>query len=340
MVEIHMDKYFHEMSPEQRRHLEDARQLWEVWAPLAKRRDALVGAVAWKTVSDREYLVHYWHDEDLGDKRMTSLGPRSPQTEKQKEDWERDRKEVDGALAKLKPRLEGLARVGRALRVGRIERAPSDVLRQLWRADFLGSAVVVGGSAAIHLYEASAGVLAPQALLPEEDLDLVVVGRADIDEDELVRILRRADRSFRRGSRQRSFANAEGFRVDLIPLGDMCAFFTRLPGLSTDQIHVLEWAVNMRPVTALAVGRDGMPVPMTGIDPRAFSVLKYARAEFDSDRHRNAAEIDRAQAFLVGALVRSEWRHEFDPEWLEAFPGLAEGINVDSRDHGGPRFFM
>jgi hypothetical protein len=340
MVESDMDQHFHEMTPEQRRHMEDARELWGVWAPLAKRRDALAGAVAWKTVGERQYLVRYWQDEDLGDKRMTSLGPRSPQTERQKEEWERDRKEVDAALAKLKPRLDGLARVGRALRVGRLERTPSDVLRQLWRSELLGSDLTVVGSAAVHLYEATAGVLAPQAILPEGDLDLAVVSRSRLDEDELLWVLRRADKTFRRGERGTSFANADGFRVEVFPRGAMRSFFFGLRNLDQDQRDVIDQALDLPPVRAIAVGRDGMPVPMTGIDPRVFSVLKYVRAEFDPDRHRNAAEIDRAQAFLVGALVRSEWRHEFDPEWLEAFPGLAEGIEADSPHEGGPRFFM
>jgi hypothetical protein len=335
-----MDIQFSDMTREQRRHLEDARELWEVWAPLAKRRDELAGAAGWKTVGDRQYLVRYWQDEDTGDKRMTSLGPRSPETEKQKNEFERDRAQVDASLAKLKPRLDGLARVGRALRVGRLEKTPADVLRQLWRAELLGSDLMIVGSAAIHLYEATAGVLAPQALLPEGDLDLAVVSRSGVEEDDLLRILRRADKTFRRGVRDTSFANADGFRVELTSLVEMRSFFSGLRHLSSEQHDVIDDVLGLPPVRAVGVGRDGLPVRMVGLDPRAFAILKYARAEFDQERGRNAAEIDRDQALVVGALVGRYWRHEFDPEWLEAFPGLAEGIDADSPDHGGPRFFM
>ena len=83
--------------------------------------------------------------------------------------------------------------------------------------------------------------------------------------------------------------------------------------------------LGLPPVRAVGVGRDGLPVRMVGLDPRAFAILKYARAEFDPERGRNAAEIDRDQALVVGALVGRYWRHEFDPEWLEAFPGLCRG---------------
>lgn len=328
-----------ELDREQRRHLEDVRELWEAWAPLSKRRDELAGALAWKTVKDRQYLVRYWHDEDLGDKRMTSLGPRSEETERRKEEWERDRKETDLAVARMKPRLEGLGRVGRALRVGRLERAGSDVLRQVWRAGLLGSDLIVVGSAAIHLYEAAAGVLIPRAIMPEGDLDLASLDRRP-DADDLLKVLRRADKSFRGRDDECSFSNADGFRVDVMVLRDMRAFYVGLGDLSSDQERVLKEVFDLPMVKAVAVGRDGLPVPMTGLDPRAFALLKYVRAEFDPDRRRNAAEIDREQAFAVGALVVRHWRHEFEPEWLEAFPGLAEGLDVVSPHSGGTRFFV
>lgn len=334
-----MDKIFlTDLDREQRRHLEDARELWEAWALLWRRRDELAGALAWKTVKDRQYLVRYWQDEDTGEKRMTSLGPRSPETEKRKEDWERDRKEVDAAVARFKGRLEALGRVGKALRVGRLEKTPAAVLRQLWRAG-AASRLVVAGSAALHLYEASAGVLVPNAVLPHGDLDLMAVGE-EVDPDDLLRFLRRADDSFRRPGEVLSFVNADGFRVDVFPDQTLRRFFANIPDLSSDQRRIVDDAFELAPVTAIGVARDGLPVPMAGIDPRTFVILKYVRAEFDPGRHRNAAEIDRDQAFAIGTLVRGYWRQEFDPAWLEAFPGLAEGLADEAPDGGEPRLFM
>lgn len=325
-----------EIDREQRRHFEDARELWDTWAMLWRRRDELAGAVAWKTVKDRQYLVRYWHDEDTGDKRMTSLGPRSPEMEKRKEEWERDRKEIDAAVARLKPRLEASGRVGRALRVGRLEKTAADILRQLWRAGVASQFVIVG-SAAMHLYEASAGVLLPNALLPHGDLDLAAVAD-EIDLDDFMRILRRAG-SFRRQGEGLCFVDTDGFRVDVLPLRTMRRYFAGLPDLSSDQCRVIDEAFDLPPVTAIGVARDGLPVPMTGIDPRTFTVLKYVRAEFDPERHRNAAEMDRDQALAVGALVSRYWRHEFDTDWLAAFPGLAEGLVGEAPKSGEPRLF-
>jgi hypothetical protein len=328
-----------DLTREQRRHLEDARELWEAWAPLTKRREALTGAIAWKTVKERQYLVRYWQDVDIGEKRMTSLGARSPETEEAKLKFERDRVEVDAALAKLRPRLHGLARVGRALRVGRLETIAADVLREVWKADLLGTGLMVVGSSAIHLYEASASVLVPQAIIPAGDLDLTILDHSGPGVDDLARILRRADKTFR-PVRDLSFANADGFRVEVVPLDRMRSFYSSLGDLTSEQYRVLDSALDLPPVHAVGVARDGLPVPMAGLDPRAFSLLKYVRAGFDQDRSRNAAEIDRDQAFAVGAIVANYWRQEFESEWLEAFPGLAEQIGAESPEDTGPRFFM
>lgn len=328
-----------DLTREQRRHLEDARELWEAWAPLAKRREELAGAAAWKTVKDKQYLVRYWQDGDTGDKRMTSLGPRSPETEAAKLKFERERQQVDAVLAKFKPRLAGLARVGRALRVGRLDNPAANVLREVWKADLLGTGLMVVGSSAIHLYEASASVLVPQAIVPVGDLDLTFLHPSDAGVDDLERILRRADRTFR-PTRDLSFANADGFRVDVFSHGQVRSFYSALGDLSVEQHRVLDEAFDLPPVHAVGVARDGLPVPMAGLDPRSFSLLKFVRAEFDRDRNRNAAEIDRDQAFAVGAIVARYWRQEFDPEWLEAFPGLAEQIGAESPEDRGPRFFM
>ena len=124
-----------ELDREQARHLADIEDFWQAWAPLVHARAELAGAVGWKTVKDRQYLTRYWQDEDTGEKRMTSAGPRSPETERLKEDFEQRRVETDRALAKLRERGERLARVGKALRLGRLDNVAGNVLRELWRAD-------------------------------------------------------------------------------------------------------------------------------------------------------------------------------------------------------------
>jgi hypothetical protein len=340
MVEIHMNSpSVTELSREQRRHLEDVRELWDAWSKLAQKRDGLAGAMAWKQVKGRDYLVRYWNDEDVGDKRMTSLGPRSPETEATKVEFERNRAAVDGSLAQLKGRLEALARVGKALRVGRLETPASDVLRQFWRADMLGTDLMVAGSAAIHLYEASAGVRVPQAIVPEGDLDLLMVGGGRLDPDDIERVARRADKTFRWQRDRKSLSNSDGFRIDIIDRGALHSTLADLSDLSSEQRSALDAVFELPPVNAIAVGRDGMPVPMVGIDPRCFTLLKFVRAEFDWKRSGNASQVDREQAIAVGTLVERHWRERFEPEWLEPFPEFARSLGHEDPDSRGPAFF-
>lgn len=334
------DQAFIELSREQCRHLEDVRELWDVWAPLAKERDELAGALAWKVVKGREYLVRYWNDEDIGDKRMNSLGPRSPETEAKKVEFERRRALVAGSMARLKERLDALARVGKALRVGRLEGPAADVLRQFWRADMLGTDLMVAGSAVIHLYEASTGVRIPQVIFPEGDIDLLMVGGGRFDLDDIERVARRADKTYRWQRNHKSLSNNDGFRVDIINRDALHSTLADLSSdLSSEQCRALDAVFELPPVKATAVGRDGMPVPMVGIDPRCFTLLKFVRAAFDPERHRNAAEIDREQAIAVGTLVERHWRERFEAEWLEAFPELARSLGHEDPDSRGPAFF-
>jgi hypothetical protein len=287
----------------------------------------------------RRLLQQNRNDEDVGDKRMTSLGPRSTETEAAKAEFERNRSAVDGSLAQLKERLDTLARVGKALRVGRLETTASDVLLQFWRADMLGADLMVAGSAVIHLYEASAGVRVPQAIVPEGDLDLLMVGGGRLDFDDIERVARRADKTFRWQRDRQSLNNNNGFRIDIIDRDALHSALADLSDLSSEQRSALDAVLELPPVNAIAVGRDGMPVPMVGIDPRAFTLLKFGRAEFDPRRSGNASRIDREQSVAVGTLVETHWRERFEPEWLEAFPELARSLGHEDPDGGGPAFF-
>jgi hypothetical protein len=335
-----IDQALVELSREQRRHLEDVRELWDVWAPLAQERDELTGALAWKVVKGREYLVRYWNDADVGDKRMNSLGPRSPETEAKKTDFERRRAIVAASMARLKGRLDALARVGKALRVGRLETPAANVLRQFWRADMLGTDLMVAGSAVIHLYEASVGVRIPQIIVPEGDLDLLMVGGGRLDLDDIERVVRRADTTYSWQRDRKSLGNDDGFRVDIIDRDALRSTLVDLSSdLSSEQCRALDAVFELPPVKAIAVGRDGMPVPMVGIDPRCFTLLKFVRAEFDPERHRKSAEIDREQAIAVGTLVERRRRERFEPEWLEAFPELARQLGHEDPDNERPAFF-
>jgi len=319
------------MDRTQIRHLEDVRELWARYDSVTALQEKFRGAMGWKKVGPHEYLTTYWTDPVTGKKIMNSRGRRSPETEREKEEFDRVRAEVDKVVDELKRDLEPLIRVGRALRIGRLEPIAGDVLRQLSKQELLGPRLFVIGSAAMSLYEASAGAMLPMAIMAQGDLDLL--SSADSQQEaleELLPVILRADKSF--AFHDRSIKNNRGFRVDLHTRRSLLRSIDRLDRASEEQLSVLHSLVDLEPVSAVAIARDGAPVGMTGMDPRAFALTKYALATLDPDRDGAAARRAKDQAFAVGRLVMRFGARPFEDHQLAAFPAFAEAIETGDPD--------
>jgi hypothetical protein len=317
------------MDRAQIRHLEDAREMWGRYDFVMTLQEQFRGAMGWKTVGAHEYLTTYWTDPVTGKKHMGSLGRRAPDTEKKKADFDRGRAEVDKAADEMKHDLEPLIRVGRALRIGRLEPLAGDVLRELARRELLGPKLMVIGSAVMHLYEASAGALLPRSIIPEGDLDLLSSAESRQEAtEELLSAFQRADKSFALQASSRTVRNDRGFRVHLHTRRSLLRSIDRLDGASEEQISVLHSLVDLEPVSAVAIARDGAPVGMTGMDPRAFAIMKYALSSLDPERDGATAHMAKDQAFAVGRLVMRFGARRFEDNYLAAFPAFAESIET------------
>ena len=258
---------------------------------------------------------------------MRSVGRRSPETEEKKADFDRGRAEVDKVVDEIKGDLEPLVRVGKALKIGRLEPIAADVLRDLARQELLGPRLMVIGSTTMHLYEASAGAFLPRSILAEGDLDLLSTGNttSDVFED-LLPVLHRADKSFELLTGATAI-NKRGYRVHLHTHRSLRGAIEEFSDASEEQISVLHNLLDLPPVSVATVARDGSPVGMVGMDPRAFALTKHALATLD-DQEGAAARIANDQAYAVGRLVMKFGAKPFEPEHLEAFPSFAEQIDV------------
>jgi hypothetical protein len=317
------------MDRAQIRHLEDAREMWDRYEFVMTLQEQFRGAMGWKTVGAHEYLTTYWTDPVTGKKQMNSLGRRSPETEKKKADFDLGRAEVDKAAAEMERELEPLLRVGRALRIGRLEPIAGDVLRELARQELLGPKLLVIGSAAMSLYEASAGAMLPMAIRTQGDLDLL--SSADSHQEameDLLPVIQRADKSFAIHGSPRSIRNDRGFHVDLHTRRSLLQSIEQLDDASEEQLSVLRSLVDLEPVSAVTIARDGAPVGMTGMDPRAFAIMKFALASLDPGRGGAASRLAKDQAFAVGRLVMRYGSRPFEDEHLAAFPAFAESIET------------
>jgi hypothetical protein len=317
------------MDRAQIRHLEDAREMWGRYEFVMTLQEQFRGAMGWKKVGPHEYLTTYWTDPVSGKKQMNSLGRRSPETEKKKADFDLGRAEVDKAAAEMERELEPLLRVGKALRIGRLEPIAGDVLRELARQELLGPKLMVIGGASKSLYEASAGAMLPMAIRTQGDLDLL--SSADSRHaamEELLPVILRADKSFAIDGPSRSIRNDRGFRVHLHTRRSLLRSIDQLDGASEEQLSVLHSLVDLEPVSAVAIARDGAPVGMTGMDPRAFAIMKYALASLDPERDGATVRMAKDQAFAVGRLVMRYGSRPFEDEHLAAFPAFAESIET------------
>jgi hypothetical protein len=317
------------MDRTQIRHLEDVRELWVRYDQISSLQEQFRGAMGWKNVKGTEYLTSYFHDPSTGKKVMNSLGRRSPETEAKKDSFDRSRAEVDKAMDELKRDLEPLIRVGKALKIGRMEPAAGDVLRELSLLELLGPDLYVIGSTCLYLYETSAGALLPRSILAEGDLDLLSSAHSRQERlEELLPVMQRVDRSFSLHEGSRTLRNDKGFRVHLHTHRSLSRAIDELPGISEEQQSVLHFSLKMEPLSAVAIARDGAPVGMTGMDPRAFALLKHAAANLDPEMDGAASRISKDQAYAVGRLVSRFGARPFLDDQLSAFPALAESIET------------
>jgi hypothetical protein len=167
------------------------------------------------------------------------------------------------------------------------------------------------------------------AIRTQGDLDLL--SSADSRQeamDDLLPVILRADKSFAPHGPSRSIRNDRGFRVDLHTRRFLLESIDGMDGASEEQLSVLHSLVDLEPVSAVAIARDGAPVGMTGMDPRAFAIMKYALASLDPRRDGAAARLASDQAFAVGRLVMRFGSRPFEDQHLAAFPAFAESIET------------
>ncbi|MBJ7532944.1 nucleotidyltransferase domain-containing protein [Rhodomicrobium vannielii ATCC 17100] len=324
---------FAELSNEQRRQLIDVKQAFEVWRSAQRQfASSYKGTVRWKKSKGHEYLYRtiYRGEQEIS----RSLGPRSPETEKIKDDYSNARARLRQRLNKLQSRLKGMAPVNRALRLNRVPAIETSILSALDREGLLGKQLFVVGTNALFAYELMAGVLFPSDLLATGDMDLLWDHRprlslviTDVEAHGVLGVLRGVDSSFQPAGRGSFRAeNNQGYLVDLIRAEerDLRVNAPQKIGRSEEDlyavgIHGLQWLVNAPKVEETVIGSTGMPLLMSCIDPRAFALHKLWVSRRD-DRAPTQRPRDSAQAVAIAALVLTYLQRPFEGSELSALP--------------------
>jgi hypothetical protein len=304
---------------EQRRHLDEVRDLWRTLGPLLQKRHQFAGGVTWKQVKGYEYLARFQTDPITHSKKFEYLGKRKPETERIYADFQSERASLDVQIGALQRRMDVAARVAKALRIGRMPTQAADALRAIWRAG-LDKDVIVVGSSNIYAYEILTGLLVPREATPGEDLDLIsLVPRSDEVVDDLKRALLAADRSYRFNNQSAEFIAGDGYRINLKGRGEVEDGLTGGDEIAQEAVA---WALAAPAVSGMALGRDGQPTAASFLDPRAFLILTACAVRIDAAGSSQAEP--RIEA--VAEMVAREWPEPFPERFVELSPLLEEAF--------------
>ena len=339
--------YYNELTSDQRRQMVDASQLYAAWREAEQERQRrFTGSMRWAPRSGADYLLR-----KIG-RSEHSLGPRSPETEQAYAAFMdgRDRNKI--RLETLSRRLDDMAPVNRAMRLGRVPHLAARILRRCDDKGLLGRQIFVVGTNALFAYEALAGVRIDSGLVASGDIDLMFDARRrlslavaeDIQVKGLIGLLQQADHSFSMPRpRAYSAVNDEGYYVDLIcpePRDVLRApsanSLTDLPeDMEGAAVFGLSWLINAPKMEAVALDDRGYPARMVVIDPRVFALHK-AWLSRRPGREAVKAGRDVVQGRVAAQLSVKLLGQSFDSPDLSAVPEELRAHLPDVRPLSGP----
>lgn len=348
---------FKELDNESRRRLIDTQQrgnaLRAAWADQSHR---FAGSMAWKDRGGKDYLYRRHGRVEK------SLGPRSTETEAIFSAFCQGKALVEQRAEGLRKTLEGMARVNRAMGIGRVPRTVARILRRLDDAGVLGEQVCVVGTNALFAYEAHAGIHFESGLLATDDIDFPLGARRNLSlaakamPDGLIGLLRKIDPTFSALADGHFRAvNASGLMVDLItpePRNRLTVAPTpqrrlggRLGATTVEDLEAVEvprreMIVDAPRFTAIAVAEDGLPVWMAAADPRWWAAHKlWLAAEATQEPLKRQRDQDQADA--VAAMLARAWESiDLSDEALASIPhkmrqdlrdAVARGAETDDK---------
>jgi hypothetical protein len=322
------------LNPDQRREVVNTSQRFSAWHDARRKREGYRGSLVWHGVGGSEYLVRSYYDS-AGRRRQKNEGLRSPETERLKNEWDRNRASAEETLAGRKAALDRQAAVNRALKLGRVPTTTARVLRAVERAGLLGRGIRVVDTNALYSYEAAAGVFVDPGLTTTEDIDLLLDARrslkmvlsVDVPEQGLITLLQQVDRSFERTGETFRAANRDGFLVDLIKPSRNPPWIAERETLGQSEndlvavsIEGLTWLESAPPIESIVIDERGAPLRMASVDPRAFAIHKLWLSAQPS-RGPVKRKRDRLQAQAVAKMVATYLKHlPLDSAELRMFP--------------------
>lgn len=322
---------FRELTDNQSKFFIDTIQIYDAYKDAFEKNRSYRGGMHWKKSKNKEYLFRTKDRYGNG----KSLGPRSERTEKILEEFQKNKKQITQNFSNLKNRLTEQSRFCKAVKIQRVPRVVTTLLRLLEQQHILGRNLMVIGTNALYAYEACAGVFFEQDIMATSDMDilwdtrpkLVLVSDEKPQKTDFMDILRKADKSFEMmGEKSFRAVNKDGYMIDLLkPLPSMVfAKEKRQMGGADDleavEIMNLQWLLSSPKFFQTVIGEDGFPALMVVPDPRAFSLHKLWLSK-QEDREPLKRRRDQSQGIAVAKLALNYLpQYKFTQSELRMFP--------------------
>lgn len=319
--------YF-ELSNEQRRQLIDVLQVFSGFHRASQALQGM-GSLYWQSSKDKRYLY-----EKRGGVRK-SLGRETPALIKRQKEHEARRSSSEAIAKGLRKRLDDMAPVNRALRLGRLPSIAARIVRELDREGMLGSHIIVAGTNALFAYEAATGTIIGSEHVATTDADLLwdtsqslLLAATGVKREGIMGILKKVDRSFQADYGMNP-TNRDGYIVDLLcPETD--DFDTMKAGSDILAVQMIgtDWLLKAPQLEQVVIGEDGWPARMVVPEPRTFALHK-AWVSRRSDRQPIKRPRDLAHAHLVSALVQKYLQQSFV---LKDMPWLPKELKAEAKE--------
>lgn len=334
--------FFREFEATQQETLARAVAAYQAYLSALKAGRPLKGGMHWKKIKGREYLYKYRDRFGHG----ASLGPRSLETERLLAAFRQKRRETKALLAS---RREHLAAAARFCRAALIHRVPEVVIRIVRRLELNGlttAPLPVIGTQALSAFEFAAGVFidVPKGspFWTDAGQKLTLASAAPVAPDDLLSLLRQADRSFQAlpGNGFQA-VNEAGFLVRSVRPPALRAptrpgrhntSMPTVPAESGDLISLL----NAPKFSQVVIGKRGTPATLVVPDPRALALHKLWLSQ-QEDREPEKRRRDRVQAMALAELILrylpqyyffSSQLNLFPPEVVRPAQELVEGYEM------------
>ena len=332
------DYFFQEFRENQQRTLNRAVEAHQAYLEALQAGRPLKGGMHWKKINGREYLYKYLDRYGHG----SSLGPRSPHTERLYAEFGRQRREVAALLDARRQQLAEAARFCRAALIHRVPEPVTRILRYLSPGDLTDAPLMVIDTHALHALEFAAGVFIgtprDSPLFSGAAQGLTLAATAPVAPDTFLRLLRRADRSYSYENLPGdglAAVNKQGFRVRLLRPPTARSpdrmMVRDAPGVTVPaEMGDLAALMGAPKFSQVVIGRRGDPVTMVVPDPRALALHKLWLS-LQEDREPLKQTRDRCQAAALAELIlRYLPQYYFFSAELQLFPAevarLAENL--------------